>query len=438
MKISVFGMGYVGAVTSACFAKLGLRVIGVDIDQAILDRINSGRAPIVEKDLDGIIQAGLESGLLSTTTSAREAVAATDISIVCVGTPSSSDGKPDLTAAKAVVRDIAIAIREKKSPHTVVLRSTILPGTTEDVLIPVLEEYSGKRLGQGLDVCFNPEFLREGVAVDDFFTPPFIVIGGNTGSGLSAVEQIYAGIKSPVFRTNFKLAESVKYLCNAFQAMKIAFANEAGSLLREFGVDGRDAMKICCEDRILNISPAYLRPGYAFGGSCLPKDLRALMSLAASRNVDLPLIGNILPSNNSHIARAFELVRATGKKRVALFGIAFKPGTNDLRESGLLFLAGKLLDGGSNVAVFDANVDVGQLTGDNRRQALGVVPNLAALMSASPTAALVDAEVIVVGNANAAETAEIVANYRGQPIIDLHGIAELKALAGSGYRSICW
>ena len=438
MNISVFGMGYVGAVTSACFAELGFRVIGVDIDQKILDRINAGRAPIVEKGLDLLIQSGLRSGLLRTTTSAREAVAESDMSIICVGTPSSSNGQPDLSAAEKVVRDVGEAIRDKKSAHVVVIRSTILPGTTEEVLIPLLEEYSGRRLGNGLEVCFNPEFLREGVAVDDFFNPPFIVIGGGTEAGYAAVEGIYRGIKSATFRTHYKLAESVKYLCNAFQAMKIAFANEAGSLLREFGVDGRDAMKICCEDRILNISPAYLRPGYAFGGSCLPKDLRALVAMAESRNVDLPLIGNVLPSNDNHILRAYNLVKKTGKTRVALFGIAFKPGTDDLRESALLSLASKLVDNDYAVSVFDPDVDIERLTGDNKRQALGKVPNLAALMAKTSTAALADADVIVVGNAGANETREIIEHYRGQPVIDLQGIADLKKTAGAKYASICW
>ena len=438
MKISVFGMGYVGAVTSACFAKLGLRTIGVDIDQRILDRINAGRAPIVEVNLDGLIQSGLESGQLSTTASARDAVAASDISIVCVGTPSSSDGNPDLSAAEAVVRDIGQAIRAKQAPHTVVVRSTILPGTTEKVFLPALETYSGRKMGDGLEVCFNPEFLREGVAVEDFFAPPFIIIGGVTETGYAAVEQIYRDISSPVFRTNYRLAESVKYLCNAFQAMKIAFANEAGSLLRSLGVDGRDAMRICCEDRILNISPAYLRPGYAFGGSCLPKDLRALMALAESHGVDLPLIGNVLTSNYRHTMRAFDLVRETGKTSVALFGIAFKPGTDDLRESALLNLARSLIENGHSVSVFDANVDVERLTGDNKRQALGKLPELASLMSATPKAALTNADVIIVGNVSPAETREIAASYRGQPIIDLQGVAEFKELSGAKYRSICW
>lgn len=438
MNISVFGMGYVGAVTSACFAELGFRVIGVDIDQQILDRINSGRAPIVEKGLDLLIQSGLRSGLLKTTTSARDAVAETDMSIICVGTPSSADGKPDLGAAKNVVRDVGEAIRAKSTPHVVVVRSTILPGTTEDILIPLLEEHSGRRLGQGLEVCFNPEFLREGVAVDDFFNPPFIVIGGASEGGYAAVEGIYRRIKCASFRTNYKLAESVKYLCNAFQAVKIAFANEAGSLLREFGVDGRDAMKICCEDKILNISPAYLRPGYAFGGSCLPKDLRALVAMADSRNVELPLIGNVLQSNDSHIMRAFARVRETGKKRVAMFGVAFKPGTDDLRESALLTLAGHLAGNGYAVSVFDRDVDLERLTGENKRQALAKVPNLAALMAASPGAALAGAEVIVVGNAGANETRDIIEHYRGQPVVDLQGIGELKTLAGANYASICW
>jgi GDP-mannose 6-dehydrogenase len=438
MSISVFGMGYVGAVTSACFAKLGFKVVGVDIDPAILRAISAGRAPIVERDLEPLIQAGIDGGRLTTSASAREAVAATDVSIVCVGTPSAADGKPDLTAADAVIRDIAEAIAAKDAPHTVVIRSTVLPGSTEERFLPALERISGRKVGDGLEVGFNPEFLREGVAVHDFFHPPFIVVGSVAPSGFAAIERLYAGFECSLFRTNCRLAESVKYLCNAFQAMKIAFANEAGALMRSIGVDGRDAMKICCADQVLNISPAYLRPGYAFGGSCLPKDLRAVMSLAASRDVELPLLGQILASNERHIERAAAMVRASGGAKVAMLGIAFKPGTDDLRESPLLDLAGRLIAEGREISIFDGNVDFARLNGENRRHALAKVGDLERRMCADAAAALAGADVIVVGNAGSAEVGAIAGAYRGQPVIDLQGAADLAALAGENYRGICW
>lgn len=438
MKISVFGLGYVGAVTSACFAKSGHRVIGVDIDRKILAQIDAGNAPIVEEGLSELIQAGIKSGRLSTTSSAAEAVGDTEISIVCVGTPSSAGGLPDLSAAEAVVRDIGTAIRKKQGKHVVIIRSTVLPGTTESRFLPLLEQSAGRLLGDGLELFFNPEFLREGVAVNDFFAPPFIVIGGQEKRSFEIAEDIYKGIDCAVFKTSFGVAESVKYLCNAFQATKIAFANEAGALLRSFGLDGRDAMRICCEDRILNISPAYLRPGYAFGGSCLPKDLRALAAMAAAQNTRLPLMTNILTSNEEHIKRAFHMVVETGKSRVGMLGIAFKPGTNDLRESGLLALASQLVTQGCKVAIYDPDVKMGELVGDNRRQALACLPSLAEHMTDSLRGAIDGAEVIVVGNATPSQVSDLIAHYKGQPIIDLQGVAKLKEIAGNAYRGICW
>jgi GDP-mannose 6-dehydrogenase len=438
MRISIFGMGYVGAVSAACLAERGHHIVGVDINPQKVEHINAGESPVVEERIGDLIGTAVSTGSLCATTDAIEAVRDTDVSLISVGTPSRPDGSLSLTAIDAVVADIGRAIRHKGAPHTVIVRSTVLPGTTETRIAPMLAEHSGRAVGDGLDVAFNPEFLREGSSVKDFYEPPFTVVGSIGTQGEEVVAGIYRGIEAPLIRTNCQIAESVKYLCNVFHALKITFANEIGSVLKALGVDGREAMQIFCRDHSLNISPAYLRPGYAFGGSCLPKDLRAFLSLASDRQVDLPVLGSVLSSNERHIERAFRMVTAGGRRPVALFGLSFKPGTDDLRESPLVALAERLLGKGYDVKIVDQSVNVGRLIGANRAFIEREIPHLERLLVAAPEEAVAAADVIVVGHAGPAEVDAIAAGAAGRTIVDLQGVPALARTEAAVYEGICW
>lgn len=438
MRVSIFGMGYVGAVSAACLAKLGHDVIGVDVDPRKLDMLRAGTSPIVEDDIDDLVKQGVESGRLRVSGDTAEAIAETDITLISVGTPSARSGAPSLNAIDAVSRDIGLALRDKATPHVVVARSTIPPGTTEERIAPALVEHSGRALGDGLDVCFNPEFLREGRSVRDFHEPPFTIIGADTDAAFDAVEALYKGVDAPVVRTGFRIAESVKYLCNVYHALKIAFANEAGSLLKSLGMDGREAMEIFCRDTELNISPAYLRPGYAFGGSCLPKDLRGLLAFAREAELQLPLLDQVLASNDAHIERAFEMIIRHGRRKVAMFGLAFKPGTDDLRESPLVTLAERLIGKGYELAIYDPHVEASRLMGANRDFIDREIPHFEQMLVAEPAAALAGAGTIVIGHADRQAVDAIAADHGGRTIVDLQGVKDLEALAGADYEGVCW
>lgn len=438
MNISVFGLGYVGAVTGACFAELGHRVVGVDVNRGKVDMVNAGRSPIVEDGLAERIARGVNEGRIRATDNADEAILTTDVSLVCVGTPSADNGSLSLVAVDAVIAQIGAALQKKTTPHTVVVRSTVLPGTTEDRIAPMLMATSGRALGNGLEVCFNPEFLREGTAIKDFYKPPFTVIGSMTPSGYAVVEEIYQTVSAATFRTDCRLAESVKYLCNAFHALKITFANEVGRLLKSHGVDSRQAMDIFCEDRILNVSRAYLRPGFAFGGSCLPKDLRALLYIAKTADVDVPMLSRVLASNEAHINSAFRMIADAGRCRVAIFGLAFKPGTDDLRESPLVALAERLIGRGFEVAIFDRDVELARLTGANQEFIDREIPHLERLLKATPQEVLDGADTVVIGHVADDDIAAISAPGARRRIIDLHGVGALAALDGVSYHGICW
>ncbi len=438
MRVSIFGMGYVGAVSAACFARLGHDVIGVDVDPRKLDMLRSGASPIVEDDIDDLVRQGVDSGRLRVSGDTAEAVAESDISLISVGTPSSRGGAPSLNAIDAVSRDIGLALRDKTTPHVVVARSTIPPGTTEARIAPALAAHSGRTLGEGLDVAFNPEFLREGRSVRDFHEPPFTIIGADANAAFDAVEALYKGIDAPVVRTGFRIAESVKYLCNVYHALKIAFANEAGALLKSLGMDGREAMEIFCRDTELNISPAYLRPGYAFGGSCLPKDLRGLLAFAREAELRLPLLDQVLASNDAHIDRAFEMVTRHGRRKVALFGLAFKPGTDDLRESPLVALAERLIGKGYALAIHDPHVEASRLMGANRDFIDREIPHVERMLVADPVAALDGAGTIVIGHADRRAVDAIAAGHGGRTIVDLQGVKALEDLDGADYEGVCW
>lgn len=438
MKISIFGMGYVGSVSGACLAELGHTIIGVDINEAKVAAINAGAAPVIEAGVAELIKSGSRSGKLSATSDATSAVLASDVSLISVGTPSTPGGGQQLEGLDTVVRSIGKSLREKNEPHCVIVRSTVLPLTTEDRILPMLVESSGREPGPGLGVAFNPEFLREGVAVKDFYNPPFTVIGSQDAFSADIVESLYSGIEVPVYRTTLRTAEAVKYACNSYHAVKITFANEMGALFKNLSIDSREAMEIFMADRQLNISTAYLRPGFAFGGSCLPKELRAISYLARRHNVELPMLGHLLDSNERQIDRAFELVQRRGRRRIALFGLAFKPNTDDLRESPLVTLAERLLGKGLEISIYDSSIEIGRLTGSNREFIEREIPHLERIMAQSPEEALDGAETIICGHASD-EALSAIADYApGRTIIDLQGVAALQAIEGVDYEGICW
>lgn len=438
MKISVFGLGYVGAVSCACLPELGHEVIGVDISPQKVRMINEGQSPVVEEGINELIGAAVKAGKLRATDDVRAAVLDTEVSLISVATPSNPNYTPNLTAVDAVVRSIGEAIRDKAGHHTVVLRSTVQPGTTESRIVPILEAAAGRKIGDRLSLVFNPEFLREGSSVKDFHQPPQTVVGSVDEQGYVVMEKMYAGLPGIFVRTSCPVAESVKYLCNVFHAMKIVFANEAGSVLKACGLDGREVMKIFCQDTQLNISAAYLRPGFAFGGSCLPKEVKGFLTLARERDVPIPAIGGLLDSNEAHVDRAYAMIAREGRKKVALFGLAFKPGTDDMRDSPLVQLAERMLGKGFDLAIYDNFVKISRLLGKNKEFIEREIPHLDRLLADTPEAVLKDAEIIVIGHADAAARQSIIAHAAGRRIVDLSGYADVRAAPQATYEGICW
>ncbi|MEV6611134.1 nucleotide sugar dehydrogenase [Kutzneria sp. NPDC051319] len=397
MKISVFGLGYVGCVSAACLAGQGHRVVGVDVNQVKVDLIAAGKAPVVEERIGELTAEVVASGALRATTDVAVAIADSDVSLICVGTPSAPNGSLSTVYLERVCEEIGAAMAAKTGRHTVVLRSTMLPGTCLDLLLPILEKSSGLTAGVDFGVAVNPEFLREGTSVRDFFDPPKTVIGEfDTASG-DVVAALYEGLPGEVFRVPVPVAEMTKYADNAFHGLKIAFANELGSVARALNVDSHRVMDVFLADRKLNVSPAYLRPGFAFGGSCLPKDLRGLVYAARRADVAVPLLSHVLPSNEEHLKRAFEFIAATGRRRIGLFGLSFKPGTDDLRESPLVELAERLLGKGYDLRIYDANVTLSRLMGANREYIESRLPHLGELLSNSVTEVMAHSEVCVIG-----------------------------------------
>jgi len=397
MKISVLGMGYVGSVTAACLAAYGNEVVGVDVNSNKVNLINRGQAPVLEPSLGDLIEESVRKGRLHATTRPEEAVAASELSLICVGTPSLKSGRLDLSGVERVSREMGQALGRKKGFHTFAIRSTILPGTIESLVVPTIEAESGKQMGRDFALCYNPEFMREGTAVADFHAPPFTVIGAQDRSHAEPVAALYTFLGKPVVHTEIRLAEMLKYVCNAYHALKIAFANEVGTLAREVGVDSQALMQIFCSDEKLNISRAYLEPGFAFGGSCLPKDIRAILYRAKELDLRLPLLEALLPSNQLHIARGLDLILGTGKKRIGILGLSFKPETDDLRESPMVELVKALLGEGCQVRIYDAKVELSAIVGANRQYIEETIPHIGALLQSSLQAVVADSEVIVIG-----------------------------------------
>jgi len=438
LSISVFGLGYVGSVSAACFAHLGRRVIGVDVNPAKVEALGGGRSPIVEVRMSELVAAAHQAGRLRATTDAAVAVNESDISFVCVGTPSLRSGKLDLTYVERVVREIGTALKQKKSHHVVVLRSTVLPGTTESLVIPAVEEASGLRAGTDFSVCYNPEFMREGSAVADFHQPPYTILGAREVNHLAPLRELYKPIAGPVFETSIPVAEMVKYVSNAFHAVKVSFANEVGALCKHFGVDTQAVARIYTSDTKLNVSSAYLNPGFAFGGSCLPKDLRALAYRAKELDVELPLLESVLLSNAVHIDRAVDAVLRTNKRKIAFLGLSFKAGTDDLRESPQVQVIKRLLGEGCQVKVWDRDVSLGRLAGSNRQYIDEVIPHIGSLLSSEFEEVVENGEVVII--ATKVEKDRLAACLKPEQIvIDLVNLDPAnRPRTANSYQGICW
>lgn len=438
MRVSIFGLGYVGAVSCGCFANDGLEVIGVDVNPTKVGLMNEGRSPIVEERIGDLLAQATREGRLSATTDVAAAVTESDVSIISVGTPSSPNGRISLDAVERVSEEIGRAIARKPTRHLIVVRSTVLPGSVRAVVVPALERTSGKRLGADFGVCFNPEFLREGSSVQDHYHPPYTLIGSWDPRDGEQAASLYTKVEAPVHHVTVETAEMVKYASNAFHALKITFANEIGMLAQACGVDSRAVMRLVCADTKLNISARYLTPGFAFGGSCLPKDLRALLYRAREADVELPMTRSILTSNRHQIDRAIELVLGLKRKRVGIFGISFKAGTDDLRESPLVMLTEALIGKGLDVRIFDGEVSLARLVGANKDYIEREIPHIASLLVNDFGQVAAHSEVLVIGNASRAFE-DLPAHCRpGQTIVDLAGIQRLRETPGIDYRGITW
>ena len=438
MRISIFGVGYVGVVSSGCLVSVGHSVVAVDVAADKVALINQGKSPIVEVEIDELVANGVAEGKLTATTDVDAAIGQTEVSFISVGTPSAPNGSVSMTAVEAVLASIGRALRHKTTPHTIVMRSTVPPGTAETLAIPILERESGQRHGQGFTYYSNPEFLREGSSVRDFHAPPFTLIGAPDGDDAQIVREIYASVDAPVHVAPFKVAEAAKYLSNVYHAVKLAFANEAGAILAAHGVDARASFRLFCEDRVLNISPAYLRPGFAFGGSCLPKDIRSFLALADKRDIPAPFLSQVLPSNNSIIDRTFAAIAAHGRQQVALFGLAFKSGTDDLRESPFVLLAEKLIGKGFDLKIYDRSVETARLTGANRAYIDREIPHIERFMVGDVVAALDGSPIAVIGHVGAEDRPALLAALGKRTVLDLAGIPDLQKLPEVSYQGLCW
>ena len=437
MRISIFGLGYVGAVSAGCLAADGHTVIGVDPNATKVKLINDGVTPIIEKDIGEIIAKAVTEKRLWATISVADAISDTELSIVCVGTPSERNGSLDLKYIRNCCEEIGQAIRNKSSWHNVTIRSTILPGTMRNIIIPMLEESSGKKAGVDFGICNNPEFLREGTAVYDYRNPPKTVIGEIDARSGEVLAGLYAHLQAPLIRTSVETAEMVKYVDNVWHAVKVAFANEIGNICKPLNIDSHEVMGIFCQDTKLNLSPYYLKPGFAFGGSCLPKDLRALSYKAKALDLDLPLLASVIPSNEIQIDRAFKIISDRNVKKISVLGFSFKEGTDDLRESPVVELIERLIGKGAELRLYDKNVSLAALTGANRDYILNHIPHISRLMVDSIKAAVDHADLIIIGN-KAPEFVEWIDKIpSNKHIIDLVRIAK-SVRPVPNYEGICW
>ncbi len=437
MKISIFGLGYVGAVSAGCLAKEGHTVIGVDPYQPKVDLINSGKTPVIEEEIGEIISRAVKAGTLRATTDIQDAVNNTDMSFICVGTPSLINGGLDLKYVRNVCEQIGRAMKDKDEFHVVVARSTMLPGSMNDVVIPTLEECSGKKAGSGFGVCNNPEFLREGTAVYDFYNPPKTVIGETDEKSGDLLASIYEKLDAPLIKTDVQTAEMVKYSDNVWHALKVCFANEIGNISKAVGIDGHKVMEIFCKDTKLNLSPYYMKPGFAFGGSCLPKDVRALIYKAHSLDVTVPILDSIMVNNKYQIEKGLGMIVEKGNKNIGILGFSFKAGTDDLRESPIIEVIERLLGKGYNLKLYDRNVNIASLVGANRDYILNQIPHISKLMVSSIDEVLEHADTVVIGNGDKEFSTVLERIKDNQIVVDLVRITSETSQEGR-YDGICW
>ncbi len=436
MKLSVFGIGYVGCVSAACFAKEGHDVISVDANRVKVEIVNSGKSPIVEPDIDELIGKMVREGRLRAVTDAIEAVKGSEMSLVCVGTPSQPNGSLDLSHIERVCREIGAGVQAKRERHTVVIRSTILPGTMENLVVPALEAGSGKKVGRDFGIAINPEFFREGTSLRDFYSPPFTLIGAEEEDAM-LVRRLYQNVNAPIFVMGVGAAAMVKYACNCFHALKVSFGNEIGNICKALSIDSHEVMDVFCQDTKLNLSPYYLRPGFAFGGSCLPKDLGAITCKAKELEVDVPVLLSVLQSNHLQIERALEMVLRANTRRIGLLGLSFKAGTDDLRESPIVSLAESLISKGMQLAIYDRQVSLAHLLGANKEYIERQIPHISQLMRSSLKEVLDASDVLIIGN-NSEEFREIESELRpNHLVIDLARLWTGRT-TGRQYDGICW
>ncbi len=436
-RISIFGLGYVGVVSAACLAKEGHDVIGVDPNETKVDLVNQGKSPIVEKDAPAMIKEAVSQGHLCATRDVTKAVMSSDMSLICVGTPSQLNGSLDLKYVRRVCEEIGDVLKQKEAFHVVICRSTVLPGTMRGMIIPTLEESSGKQAGLGFGVCNNPEFLREGTAVYDFYNPPKTVIGETDARSGDRVASLYADLDAPMIRTEIEIGEMVKYVDNVWHALKVSFANEIGNICKQLKIDAHKVMDIFCQDTKLNLSPYYMKSGFAFGGSCLPKDVRALTYKGRSLDLSLPVLNAILPSNEMQVEAGLRMVTNLGKKKVGVLGFSFKAGTDDLRESPLVEVIERLLGKGYDIRIYDRNVSLAKLMGANRDYLLNHIPHISNLMVESIEEILEHSEVVVIGNKSDEFSQAIEQMGSGQVVVDLVRVREEPSQEGR-YHGICW
>ena len=438
MKISIFGMGYVGCVSAACLARDGHGVVGVDLSPVKLELLRSGKAPIVEEGIQELTRQAIAAGRLRVTSDSAAAISDSDLSFICVGTPSSPNGAQDLSAVRRVAETIGTALAKKKGFHTVVLRSTVTPGTTDDLVRAALTTRSGKRPGADFGTCFQPEFLREGSSIRDYDQPPFTLVGSDSDASIEALKSLFGHSPCEFITTDIRTAEALKVVCNAFHALKITFANEIGRIASALEIDGRQVMSLVCRDTRLNISPAYLKPGFAFGGSCLPKDLRALAYVARAHDVESPVLNAILPSNLIHIERVVERVLAEKRRDIGMLGLSFKAGTDDLRESPLVMLAERLLGKGMRISIHDPEVSLSRLIGANKSYIEEAIPHLGELLRPTAAEVIRGANIIIAGQSLAPMLdAVYTSSTPDQLFIDLGGSADRSRIAAK-YWGVCW
>jgi GDP-mannose 6-dehydrogenase len=440
VKINIFGLGYVGCVSAVCMASNGHDVTGIDIDPLKVKLINAGKSPVIEAGLEEALQASMAEDRIRATmnTTSPNQIGSADISFVCVGTPSNENSSLNLNFLQKIVGEIGDYIKKIETYHVINIRSTVLPGTIEEIVIPIIEERSGKKAGRDFGICMNPEFLREGTAMQDFSNPPFTIIGELDCKSGDIVSGVYSHIDAPLIRTNIKVAEMLKYSCNAFHALKVTFANEIGNICKRLEIDSHEVMDLFCKDTSLNLSAYYLKPGFAFGGSCLPKDLRALLYKAKMSDVETPVLSSILPSNKIQIEVAFNLIRKTGRKKIGVLGLSFKAGTDDLRESPMVDLIEKLIGKGYSVSIYDEEVSIAKIFGANKKYIETVIPHISSLMKTSPKAVIESSEVIVFGNKSKEDKKIFNKIKDSKYTIDLARINSDSEGFESHYEGICW